>query len=95
MSSQVGGESGSESTRLSRLLDEGPAPEGPGQPTHRLTTEPIAEPKFIDRDAGLEPRRYWIVAVDALGQEGIPSSPTWHYRTQRDFYVPFVGDWHQ
>jgi len=30
-----------------------------------------------------------------LGQEGIPSAPTWHYRTQRSFYTPFVGEWHQ
>ena len=74
---------------------KGPRPEGPGQPTHRLTAEPVAETHFTDNQAGLEPRRYWIVAVDALGQEGTPSSPTWHYRTQRKFYEPFVGEWHQ
>lgn len=74
---------------------QGPRPEGPGQPTHRLTAAPIADTKFADQAAGREPRRYWIVAVDALGQEGLPSSPTWHYRTQREFYVPFVGPWHQ
>jgi hypothetical protein len=33
--------------------------------------------------------------VDALGQEGIPSAPTWHYRQWRKYYEPFVGEWHQ
>ena len=28
--------------------------------------------------AGKVTRRYWVVAVDALGQEGFPSAPTWH-----------------
>ena len=74
---------------------KGPRPEGPGQATSRLTPDPVADPRFTDEKAGNEPRRYWVVAVDALGQEGIPSSPTWHYRTQRKFYLPFVGDWHQ
>jgi hypothetical protein len=74
---------------------KGPRPEGPGQATHRLTAEPVAETRFTDGHAGTEPRRFWVVAVDALGQEGIPSSPAWHYRTQRSFYVPFVGEWHQ
>jgi hypothetical protein len=74
---------------------KGPRPEGAGQATHRLTADPIAETRAVDAQAGTEPRRYWVVAVDALGQEGIPSSPAWHYRTQRSFYVPFVGEWHQ
>jgi len=74
---------------------KGPRPEGPGQATHRLTDDPIRDTRFTDAKAGTEPRRYWVVAVDALGQEGIPSSPTWHCRTQRSFYTPFVGEWHQ
>ena len=74
---------------------KGPRPEGPGQATHRLTADASADTHFTDGQAGKEPRRYWVVAVDALGQEGIPSSPTWHYRTQRSFYIPFVGAWHQ
>ncbi|MBL8794470.1 MAG: fibronectin type III domain-containing protein [Planctomycetia bacterium] len=74
---------------------KGPRPEGPGQATHRLTAEPIREPRLTDPQAGMEPRRYWVVAVDALGQEGLPSAPTWHYRTQRAFYTLFVGEWHQ
>lgn len=74
---------------------KGPRPEGPGQPTYRLTPDPVAETRFTDDKAGREVRRYWIVAVDALGQEGIPSTPTWHYRTCRSFYEPFVKEWHQ
>jgi hypothetical protein len=35
------------------------------------------------------------VAVDALGQEGVPSAPVWHYRQFRKAYEPFVGAWHQ
>lgn len=74
---------------------KGPRPEGPGQATHRLTADPINEARFTDGQAGTEPRRYWVVAVDVLGQEGIPSAPAWHYRTQRQYYTPFVGEWHQ
>lgn len=74
---------------------KGPRPEGPGQAANRLTAEPVAGTQFTDSQAGKEVRRYWVVAVDALGQEGIPSSATWHYRTCRHFYVPFVGEWHQ
>ena len=74
---------------------KGPRPEGPGQATNRLTPDPVADAHFVDGQAGKDVRRYWVVAVDALGQEGIPSSPTWHYRTQRSVYVPFVGEWHQ
>lgn len=73
----------------------GPRPEGPGQAVHRLTPDPLAATRHTDTQAGKEVRRYWVVAVDALGQEGLPSSATWHYRVCRHFYVPFVGDWHQ
>lgn len=74
---------------------KGPRPEGPGQKALRLTPEPVAATTFTDENAGSEAKRYWVVAVDALGQEGIPSSGTWHYRTCREFYAPFVGEWHQ
>ena len=55
----------------------------------------LAETTFIDRKIGKQQRRYWVVAVDALGQEGQPSAPTWHYRLFRSYYEPFVGEWHQ
>jgi hypothetical protein len=61
----------------------------------RLTADPVGETRFTDSAAGKVTRRYWIVAVDALGQEGLPSAPTWHYREYRRYYVPFVGEWHQ
>lgn len=61
----------------------------------RLTPEPITETRFTDTAAGTKARRYYIVAVDALGQEGFPSSPVWFNREFGPFYVPFVGEWHQ
>jgi hypothetical protein len=33
--------------------------------------------------------------VDALGQEGSPSSPVWFEREWKSFYAPFTGAWHQ
>ena len=53
------------------------------------------ERTFTDPAAGKDTCRYWIVAVDALGQEGIPSAPAWHLRQWRKYYEPFVGPWHQ
>jgi hypothetical protein len=55
----------------------------------RVTREPIQATTFTHRSA---PTRYWIVAVDALGQEGVPSSPVWHQRKYAGF---FTGEWHQ
>jgi hypothetical protein len=74
---------------------ESPRINGPGQKVTRVTAEPLAETTFIDRGIGKAERRYWVVAVDALGQEGQPSAPTWHYRLFRSYYEPFVGEWHQ
>lgn len=65
------------------------------EPVSRLTPEPITDTTFRDEAAGKSSRRYYIVAVDALGQEGFPSSPVWFQREWRDFYAPFVGQWHQ
>lgn len=74
---------------------EGPRVNGPGQKVTRLTAEPIAEPRFTDAAAGQDTRRFWVVAVDALGQEGLPSAPAWHHRQYRKYYEPFTGPWHQ
>jgi hypothetical protein len=65
------------------------------EPVSRLTPLPIAQTTFQDATAGKSSRRYYIVAVDALGQEGSPSSPVWFQREWQQFYVPFVGQWHQ
>lgn len=64
-------------------------------PITRLTAEPQTELTFTDPAAGKSTRRYYIVAVDALGQEGFPSSPVWFNREWEPFYKPFVGEWHQ
>jgi hypothetical protein len=74
---------------------ESPRINGPGQKVTRLTAEPVPATHFTDADPGRVTRRYWVVAVDALGQEGFPSAPTWHYRQYRRSYEPFVGVWHQ
>jgi hypothetical protein len=64
-------------------------------PITRITGEPIADTTFADESAGDDTRRYYVIAVDALGQEGLPSSPVWFQREWRDYYVPFVGEWRQ
>lgn len=65
------------------------------EPVTRLTPEPVAATSFVDAGAGKKSRRYYVVAVDALGQEGSPSSPVWHEREWKAFYKPFTGEWHQ
>jgi len=65
------------------------------EPVTRLTPDPIAGPTFSDKDAGKKSRRYYVTAVDALGQEGAPSSPVWFSREWKTYYDPFVGEWHQ
>ena len=64
-------------------------------PVSRLTADPQAETTFADATAGKHTRRYYVVAVDALGQEGFPSAPVWYQREWRAYYAPFVGEWHQ
>lgn len=64
-------------------------------PVSRLTADPVAETSLADETAGERTRRYYVVAVDALGQEGFPSAPAWFQREWRPYYTPFVGEWHQ
>jgi hypothetical protein len=64
-------------------------------PVSRLTTDPQTATTFADKTAGKGARRYYVVAVDALGQEGFPSAPAWFQREWQTFYKPFVGEWHQ
>jgi hypothetical protein len=61
----------------------------------RLTADPIPERAFTDKTAGKQSRRYHVVAVDALGQEGLPSAPVWFEREWKPFYKPFTEEWHQ
>jgi hypothetical protein len=86
-------EQGMRGYRVYRM--ESPRINGPGQPTTRVTADPIAATQFSDPDAGNVTRRYWIVAVDALGQEGFPSAPVWFQRQYRQIYQQFTGEWHQ
>jgi hypothetical protein len=65
------------------------------EPVSRLTPEPVDAPEYSDPAAGKKTRRYYVVAVDALGQEGHPSSPVWHEREWKKHYLPFTGEWHQ
>jgi len=64
-------------------------------PISRMTTDPIEELTFSDTTAGEHSRRYHVVAVDVLSQEGLPSAPVWYNREWKRFYKPFIGQWHQ
>jgi hypothetical protein len=86
-------EQGVQGYRVYRM--ESPRINGPGQPTTRVTDDPVAATQFSDPAAGRVTRRYWIVAVDALGQEGFPSAPVWFQRQYRPIYQQFTGEWHQ
>lgn len=65
------------------------------EPISRLTPDPVPRTEFRDPAAGKRTRRYYVVAVDALGQEGHPSSPVWYEREWKRYYLPFTGEWHQ
>jgi hypothetical protein len=56
----------------------------------RLTEHPLKETTY--RRAAKDLRRYIVTAVDALGQEGQPSSPAWSGKSYKGF---FDGEWHQ
>lgn len=68
------------------------------EPVTLLTPEPVKVTTYTDRipngpdDAA---KRYYVVAVDSLGQEGIVGSATWGSREYARYYVGFLGEWHQ
>jgi hypothetical protein len=64
-------------------------------PIPRLTPAPITTTSYSDTAAGKSSHRYYVVAVDKLGQEGFPSAPVWFEREWKQYYKPFVGEWHQ
>jgi hypothetical protein len=64
-------------------------------PISRLTSEPVSATTYVDMTARMPTRRYYVVAVDELGQEGFPSAPVWSKREWQAYYAPFVGEWHQ
>jgi fibronectin type 3 domain-containing protein len=57
----------------------------------RITSEPLSK-TTLRHQAGKDATRYWVVAVDVLGQEGQPSSPAWFGHSHQGF---FKGEWHQ
>jgi hypothetical protein len=65
------------------------------QPISRLTPQLIQDRTYTDETAGKATRRYHVVVVDVLGQEGVPSAPVWFEREWKPFYRPFTGQWHQ
>jgi hypothetical protein len=56
----------------------------------RVTADPVQETHFTYPSA--ERARFIVVSVDALGQEGQPSSPAWCGKSYAGFYE---GEWHQ
>lgn len=64
-------------------------------PISRLAENPISDLTFSDPSGSKGTRRYYVVAVDVLGQEGLTSAPVWYNREWKRFYEPFVGQWHQ
>lgn len=86
-------EAGTKGYRVYRM--DGPKINGPGQKVVRLSAGPTADRTWIDETKGEDTKRYWIVAVDALGQEGVPSAPAWGWRQFKRVYETFSGEWHQ
>jgi hypothetical protein len=55
-----------------------------------LTPEPIRETTFVDAGAGGQSKRYNVVVVDTLGQQGLPSHAVWAFRPWREHYAPWL-----
>ncbi len=74
---------------------ESPRINGAGQPVTRVAKELVRGERYSDENVNTDTRRYWIIAVDALGQEGYPSAPAWFERQYKKHYQQFTGEWHQ
>jgi hypothetical protein len=86
-------ESGIKGYRVYRM--DGPKINGAGQKVVRLSADPTTARNWTDPMKGTDTKRYWVVAVDAIGQEGVPSAPAWGWRQFRKVYETFTGEWHQ
>jgi hypothetical protein len=61
-------------------------------PVNKLNASPVSSPYVLPAGSYTFTDRFWVVAVDSLGQEGIPSVPVYY----GDFYAGFhAGEWHQ
>ena len=58
----------------------------------RIDTEMTNETQVVRRVEGNGPDRFWVTAIDKLGQLGAPSSPAWFKHRHRGYYD---GLWHQ
>jgi hypothetical protein len=58
----------------------------------RVTEKPVSETNLRHAAGKGKTGRYWVVAVDAIGQEGQPSSPAWFNHRYEGFSE---GPWHQ
>jgi hypothetical protein len=65
---------------------------GPGHWDIKRITDDLVHGTSFTHNAGRNTTRYWVVAVDSLGQEGEPSSPVWYKQSYKGF---FEGEWHQ
>jgi hypothetical protein len=58
----------------------------------RVTDRPLKETTYRYKVGKNAVTRFWVAAIDAMGQEGQPSSPAWFGKSYRGFYD---GEWHQ
>lgn len=86
-------EAGIKGYRVYRM--DGPKINGAGQKVVRRTADVVKELIWTDETGATDTKRYWVVAVDALGQEGVPSAPAWSWRQYKKVYDGFTGEWHQ
>lgn len=61
-------------------------------PVNKLNASLVASPYVLPTGSYTTTDRFWIVSVDSLGQEGIPSVPVYFGDTYAGFHD---GDWHQ
>ena len=66
---------------------------GPGAaPVNKVNETLVVPPYTLPEESYHKHDRFWVVAVDHLGQEGIPSVPVWFGDHYSNYYS---GDWHQ
>ena len=61
-------------------------------PVNKMNVSLVSSPYILPSGSYHIYDRFWIVPVDLLGQEGVPSVPVWYGDNYAGFYS---GDWHQ